>query len=208
MGDRKEIGMLTAWRTAALNWSERMSIRTCLLASLGILVLQAAVLLAMGQPPICACGTINLWHGSASSSETSQHLTDWYTLSHVIHGFGFYLLLWMIAPRAPIGLRLVLALGLEVGWEILENTSFIIDRYRQGALARGYVGDSVLNSVGDTLAMALGFLIARTLPVWGTVGLVIVTELFVGVMIRDNLTLNIIQLIYPSETISNWQSAE
>ena len=200
--------MLTAWQTAILNWSERMSLQACLLAALGVVLLQAVVLLAMGQPPICTCGTISLWHGSASSSETSQHLTDWYTFSHVIHGFGFYLLLWLVAPRMPVALRLVLALGLEAGWEVLENTPFIIDRYRQSALARGYVGDSVLNSVGDTLAMALGFSLARILPVWGTVVLTVALELFVGVMIRDNLTLNIIQLIYPSEAISSWQAGQ
>ena len=198
--------MLTTWQTAVLNWSERVSFQTCLLAALGVLVLQAVVLLAMGQPPICTCGYVKLWHGNVLSAENSQHLSDWYTFSHVIHGFGFYLLLWVIAPRTPVGLRLVLALGLEAGWEILENTPIIIDRYRQSALARGYVGDSILNSVSDTLAMVFGFFLARTLPVWAVVGLAIAMELFVGFMIRDNLTLNIIQLLYPSDAISQWQS--
>jgi hypothetical protein len=172
----------------------------------GIVVLQALILLAMGQPPICTCGTVKLWHGVVLSAENSQQLTDWYTFSHIIHGFGFYLLLWLIAPRAPIGLRLVLAIGLEAGWEVLENSPMIIDRYRQQALAQGYVGDSVINSVFDTLAMVLGFVLARLLPVWVTVMLTVTMELFVGFMIRDNLTLNIIQLLYPSETISRWQS--
>jgi Protein of unknown function (DUF2585) len=186
----------------------RLSLRTYLLIGIGVVVLQAAVLLAMGQPPICTCGYVKLWHGNVLSAENSQHLTDWYTFSHVIHGFGFYLLLWLIAPRTPVGLRLALALGLEAGWEIFENTPFIIDRYRQSALAQGYTGDSVLNSVSDTLAMTFGFLVARILPVWVTVALALAMELFVGFMIRDNLTLNIVQLIYPSETISHWQSGK
>jgi hypothetical protein len=173
-----------------------------------VIALQAVVLLAMGQPAICTCGYVKLWHGNVLSSENSQHLSDWYTFSHVIHGFGFYLLLWVIASRTPVGLRFVLALGLEAGWEILENTPMIIDRYRQSALARGYIGDSVMNSVGDTLAMAFGFLLARKLPVWAVVALAMAMELFVGFMIRDNLTLNIIQLIYPSDTISHWQAGK
>jgi hypothetical protein len=181
-------------------------LRTWVVIGASIVALQAAILLAMGQPPICACGTIKVWHGIVLSDENSQQLTDWYTFSHIIHGFGFYLLLWLIAPRAPIGLRLVLAIGLEAGWEILENSPIIIDRYRQQALAQGYIGDSVINSVFDTLAMTLGFVLARILPLWVTVTLAVAMELFVGFMIRDNLMLNIIQLIYPSETISNWQA--
>jgi hypothetical protein len=193
-------------QAAGLKWLAYIPVRTWLLTAAGVVVLQVAVLSAMGQPPICTCGHVSLWHGNVLSAENSQHLTDWYTFSHVIHGFGFYLLLWVIAPRMSIGLRFALALGLEAGWEIVENTPFIIDRYRQGALARGYVGDSVINSVGDTLAMALGFFLARVLPVWVTVALTLAMELFVGFMIRDNLTLNIIQLLSPSEAISKWQA--
>jgi hypothetical protein len=179
---------------------------TWVLLGAAIVALQAVILLAMGQPPICTCGAVKLWHGVVLSPENSQQLTDWYTFSHVIHGFGFYLLLWLIAPRAPFALRLVLALGLEAGWELLENSPIIIDRYRQQALAQGYSGDSVINSVFDTLAMVLGFVLARLLPVWVTVALTAAMEIFVGFMIRDNLTLNLIQLLYPSETISRWQS--
>jgi hypothetical protein len=196
------------WQTAAAQWSTHVSLRNWLLIGAGIIVLQAVVLLAMGQPPICACGYIKLWHGVVLSDENSQQLTDWYTPSHVIHGFAFYLLLWLVAPRSSIGLRLVLALCLEAGWEIIENSPPVIERYRQQALAQGYIGDSVINSVSDTLAMTLGFFLARVLPIWVTVALTVVMELFTGVMIRDNLTLNIIQLIYPSEAISAWQAGK
>ena len=172
----------------------------------GFIAVQVAALLAMGHPAICTCGRIDPWHGNPSGPETSQHLTDWYTYTHVVHGFGFYLLLWLIAPRMPFLWRLVIAIGLEAGWEVIENTPFIMDRYRQSALARGYFGDSVINSVVDTLAAVVGFVLARILPVWLSVALVVGLELFAAHMIRDNLILNIIQLIHPSEVISRWQT--
>lgn len=171
----------------------------------GVLALQALVLLAMGQPPICECGYVTLWHGDVSGPETSQQLIDWYTYTHVIHGIAFYLILWLTVPGVPVGLRFALALGLEAGWEIFENTPFIINRYRESALAQGYFGDSVINSVADTFATAFGFLLARILPVWSIIVVVIAAELLSAYMIRDNLVLNIIQLISPSDAISNWQ---
>lgn len=198
--------MLTSWQAPVLNWSERISFRTYLLVGAGFIALQALALLAMGLPAICTCGYIELWHGNPSGPETSQHLTDWYTYTHVIHGFGFYLLLWLLAPRSSFGLRLVLAIGLEAGWEIVENTPFVMERYRESALARGYYGDSVINSVFDTLAVTFGFVLARLLPVGLIVALAITMELFAGYMIHDNLTLNIIQLIYPNHAISDWQA--
>ncbi|MCZ7658743.1 MAG: DUF2585 family protein [Xanthobacteraceae bacterium] len=174
----------------------------------GLVALQAAVILGFGHPLICTCGSVDLWHGNASGPQTSQHLTDWYSFSHVIHGFVFYLLLWLVAPRASFGLRLALAVGIEAAWEIVENTPLIMERYRQSALARGYFGDSVINSAADTLAMVLGFVLARLLPVWSAVALVVGMELFTLVMIRDNLVLNIVQLLAPNEALSRWQAGE
>jgi hypothetical protein len=171
-----------------------------------IVASQVLALAALGQPSWCECGYVKLWHGFVLSPENSQHLTDWYTFSHVIHGSGFYLLLWLVAPGMPFGLRLAIALGLEAAWEVFENTPFVIDRYRQSALAQGYFGDSVINSVVDTLAAGVGMVLARTLPIWTTLALVVSLELFVGAMIRDNLILNIVQLIYPNDFVSRWQS--
>jgi hypothetical protein len=185
-----------------------LSVRTSLLIGGALLTVQAIALLAMGHPAICTCGYVKLWHGAVDSAENSQHLTDWYSFSHVIHGFAFYALFWLLAPRASIGLRFVLALTLESGWEILENTPMVIERYRQAALAQGYVGDSVINSLSDSLCAALGFFLARRLPIWSVVALALAMELFVGYMIRDNLTLNIIQLLHPSEVVSRWQRGD
>ncbi|WP_370674226.1 DUF2585 family protein [Pleomorphomonas sp. PLEO] len=171
------------------------------------LIVQAGVLYAMGQPPICACGTVRLWVGAVLSPENSQQLTDWYTPSHVIHGMLFFALgrLLFRGRWSPV-LAVALALGIEIAWELIENSPPVIARYREQALAQGYSGDSVLNSLCDTLAMLAGFCLAARLPVRASIALALAAELFTGLMIRDNLTLNVIQLIVPSKNISAWQA--
>lgn len=173
---------------------------------LGLVALQATVLFQMGQPEICACGHVKLWEEAVLSSGNSQHLTDWYTYSHVIHGFLFYLALWLMFPRVPIGTRLLIALGTEITWELIENSPFVIDRYREQALAAGYVGDSIINSLSDTCAMIVGFVIAWRAPVWLTIMTGVTLEVLAGYSIRDNLTLNVLNLIHQFPAISRWQS--
>src|SRR5260221_8583122 len=182
-----------------------MSRRTWLLAVL-ILVAVAAIEFAMGRNPICTCGTVDLWVGARDSPKTSQMLADWYSLSHVVHGLLFYAALWLVARRLDIGWRFLIALLIEASWEVVENTPMVIDRYRATTAALGYSGDSVINSLSDILMMALGFLLARKLPVRGAIVLMVALELVPLFVIRDNLTLNIVALIAPNPAIQAWQA--
>jgi hypothetical protein len=182
-------------------------------ATFAIVVSAVAILLAMGRVPICTCGTVKLWHGVVQSAENSQQLTDWYSLSHVIHGLIMYFVAWLLWRKwrlfggRPARCALPIATLVEAAWEIAENTPMIIDRYRAVTVSFGYTGDSVLNSAGDIACMIIGFLAASRLPVWLSVAIAVLFELLTLYVIRDNLTLNVVMLFWPVEAIRQWQAA-
>jgi hypothetical protein len=174
-------------------------------AMAAILAGVALIQMALGRLWICACGYVSVWHGDVWSSGNSQHLMDWYTLSHLAHGFIFYALLRWLRPGWPVAWRAVAALLLEGAWEVVENTSFIIDRYRETTASLDYTGDSIVNSFGDGVAMLVGFFLAARLPVVASVLVVIGMEALAAYVIRDNLLLNVMMLLWPLDAVREWQ---
>jgi hypothetical protein len=187
----------------------RLSTRTFLFLALALalLALLATIRSHMGQPLLAAAAPFKLWAGNPLGPDNSQQLTDWYSLSHIVHGFIFYGLLKLIAPRLPFAARLLLAMGVEIGWEFIENSPFVIAAYRKQALAAGYAGDSVINSLSDTAMMALGFFLASRLPWWLVLVLAVAMEVLAIVMIRDGLVLNILNFLVSWPAVEHWQQA-
>ena len=180
---------------------------TSILVTIGIILLTATYLLWIGREPICKCGYVKLWHGEVISAENSQHLSDWYTPSHLIHGFLFFAALWLVSRRLSLGWRLAIATLVECIWEIIENSDAVIERYRTVTISLDYYGDSVINSVFDVLAMILGFWLAARLPIWATVALIVLFEGMTMLIIRDGLALNVLMLLWPLDSVAQWQAA-
>lgn len=169
--------------------------------------LTAAIEIGLGRSPLGPDGRFGWWDGDIWSSENSQRVADAYSFSHIVHGILFFGLLWLVARRLPLSYRFAIALLLEAGWEVLENSPLIINRYREATIALGYVGDSVLNSCSDIAMMALGFWFASRARIWISVAAVLAMEIFCLLWVRDNLTLNVIMLIHPIDALKAWQSA-
>ncbi|MDQ1187294.1 DUF2585 domain-containing protein [Agrobacterium larrymoorei] len=192
--------------TTAVPASRSSSIKWYWVA-VGLLLAQIVILYMMGRVPICECGYVKLFEPGVNTPGNSQHIADWYTPSHIIHGFLFYGLAWLLFRSKPLSFRLSLAVLVEAAWELLENSPIIIDRYRTATMALGYSGDSILNSAMDTVFMIVGFFFAARVPVWLTILIAIFFEIFTGWLIRDNLTLNVLMLVWPVDAVKEWQNA-
>jgi Protein of unknown function (DUF2585) len=192
-----------------MHWPLRINKFSTLIAFLFVLLF-GEILFDMGRPPICPCGTIKLWHGVVQSSENSQHISDWYSMSHIIHGFIFFGVGYLLRKKWPIiqlGLVVCGAILVEGAWEVMENSPFIIERYRVATMSYGYEGDSILNSMADICWMIFGFFLASRLPWKVTLAIALFFEVFTAYMIRDNLTLNILMLTAAPESVKQWQAA-
>jgi hypothetical protein len=175
------------------------------LSILLVLVLTIVLLRSQGRLWLCACGQLHLWAGDIWSSDNSQHLFDPYSFTHILHGIVFFWLLALIAPRLGLLWRLFLAISIEAAWELVENSAFVIQRYRITTAALGYQGDTIVNSVADILLCAVGFMVAASLGFRRTLLVFIMVEAILIIWIRDSLILNILMLVYPVEAIKSWQ---
>jgi len=184
---------------AALHWSLSAAL-------LAIVLADGLMLHSIGRGFWCSCGSLVPWSWEPFSQHNSQHLVDWYSPSHITHGVTLYGLLFLVARRLPVAVRLVIATLIESVWEIAENSPFIIERYRSATISLNYYGDSVLNSVSDISMCIFGFFLAARLPIRVTLAITIASELLTLVIIRDNLTLNVLMLLWPVEAIKQWQS--
>jgi Protein of unknown function (DUF2585) len=181
-------------------------VRLPYLIAAGAIIVLALALWLGGHPVICPCGTVSLWSGDTVNSENSQHLSDWYTPSHILHGILFYAGLWLVARKVSVPWRFTAATVIEAAWELVENSDFVINRYREVTIALDYYGDSVINSVSDMVAMMLGFLLARRAPVWVSVAVVAGFEVLTAWSIRDGLALNVLMLLWPVDAVLEWQA--
>lgn len=172
------------------------------------ILITAIALYLMGRLPWCSCGYIKFWNTLVENSGNSQHLFDWFSFSHVLHGMGVYFLIWLVDRKKQLSIaqKFLLATVTECSWEILENSSFIIDRYRAATVSFNYTGDSIINSLGDIFSMTIGFLIALKSKPWISLIIFIFIELALLYAIRDNLTLNILMLVFPFDSIKQWQA--
>lgn len=186
----------------------RLTPTPALLIWLGIIAITAGLLYASGRSLICPCGTVKFFDVAGKAGQDSQHLLDWYSFSHVLHGLLFYFAIWLVGRgRVPFLWGILIATALEGGWELFENSRYIIERYQSTEVSANYNGDSVINSMADIVTMTFGYLLAARLPVWASVALLIGVEVWMAWLIRDNLTVNIINLVHPIEWITQWQEA-
>jgi hypothetical protein len=183
------------------------TVRWPALTAAAVAAAAALVLHAQGRPWWCACGRPALWWGDVHSAHNSQHLFDPYSFTHLLHGVALYGLLTWAAPRLPLAWKIGIVIGVEAGWEVLENSAFVVRRYRAATAALGYEGDSVANSLGDMLSGAVGAALAARLGLWRSVALFVVVEAALLLAIRDSLLLNVVMLIHPVEAIRAWQLA-
>jgi hypothetical protein len=175
------------------------------LAITAVLIATVLLLRAEGRLWICSCGRLSVWTGQICSANNSQQFLDPYSFTHVLHGFLYAWLLTLIAPRLAAAWQFWCAVALGSLWELLENSDFIINRYRTETAALGYQGDTVVNSLGDILCCVLGFMIALRLGFRRSLLVFIGLELVLLIWIRDSLLLEILMLIHPISALKAWQ---
>lgn len=176
-----------------------------LLSCLAILAVAVVTLDLQGRVWWCQAGDYTPWSWDIWTAHNSQHILDPYTFTHILHGVLEFWLIGLVFWKVPLAWRFVIAIFIESSWEVAENSSYIINRYREETLSLNYFGDSIINSVADIAACAFGFYVAYKIKFWRSLAFFIATEVILLLTIRDSLIINIIMLIYPIEAIKLWQ---
>ena len=179
--------------------------RNSSIACICIPVIAAIVLALQGRVWWCQVGDLPPWSWQINSAHNSQHLIDAYSFTHILHGVLEFWLIGLVFRKVPLAWRLVLAIFIEASWEVIENSSYVIERYRAATISLDYFGDSIANSLSDITCCALGFSIAYKLEFWRSLALFVATELILIFTIRDSLIINLIMLIHPLDAIRAWQ---
>ena len=172
-----------------------------------VLLITAVTEYFQGRVLWCRVGDMMPWSWEVWTPHNSQHLIDPYSFTHILHGVVEFFILGLLFPRLPVIWRLVIALFVEGTWEMVENTSYVINRYREATISLNYYGDSIANSLSDIICCGLGFLIGNKLRFWWSLALFIFTEAVLIATIHDSLIINVIMLLYPSDWIRDWQMA-
>ncbi len=181
--------------------------RNTLIACLAIFAVATVFLMVQGRVWWCQAGDLTPWSWDIWTTHNSQHVVDPYAFTHVLHGVLEFWLLGLVFGRIPVAWRFVMALAIEAIWEVAENSSFIIERYRTVTLSLDYFGDSIINSLADIVCCATGFGLAKRLGFLRSLVMFVATEVILIFWIRDSLVINIIMLIYPIEALKVWQMA-
>ena len=153
------------------------------------------------------CETVDAWPLSlqVNSRHNSQHVLDPYTFTHVLHGIMEFWLIGLVFRKVPMAWRFVIAIFIESSWEVLENTNYIINRYREATISLDYFGDSIVNSLADIVSCGIGFAIAHRVRLWWSAAIFFATEAILLIFIRDSLLLNLLMLVWPLEGVRQWQ---
>lgn len=185
--------------------AERLTSRKTIIAASLITAIAVALLRLQGRVWWCQQGDLSPWSWAINSPHNSQHIIDAYSFTHILHGILEFWLIGLVFRRVPLAWRFILAIFVEASWEVIENTDYVINRYREATISLDYFGDSIINSVADIACCALGFTIAYRLRFWKSLALFVATEIILILTIRDSLIINLIMLIYPLDAIKAWQ---
>jgi hypothetical protein len=171
-----------------------------------IVITSIIALNLLGRVWWCEAGDAMPWSWVVNSRHNSQHLIDPYSFTHILHGILEFWLIGLVFRKVPLAWRFVIAIFIESSWEVVENTNYIINRYREATISLDYYGDSILNSFADIICCGLGFLIAQKIKLWWSLAVFVVMEVILLFWIRDSLLLNILMLIWPLDAVKSWQT--